>query len=75
MPGGGAARRGAMLAMPLLVMNMGGEMVYILEQRLHAQNIPVEKSRKGDARMTFVWQLLSVLTLWFFVLPTSALQS
>merc|ERR1712224_870337 len=26
--------------------NMGGEMVYILEQRLHAQSIPAEKSKK-----------------------------
>jgi hypothetical protein len=35
-----------MLAMPLIVMNMGGEMVYILEQRLHAQKIPAEKTQK-----------------------------
>lgn len=37
---------GALLAMPMLVINMGGEMVYILEQRLRAQKIPQEKSRK-----------------------------
>lgn len=37
---------GMQLAMPMLVINMGGEMVYILEQRLRAQSIPVEKSRK-----------------------------
>lgn len=36
----------AMLAMPMVVINMGGEMVYILEQRLSAQNIPREKSNK-----------------------------
>lgn len=49
-PGGsGGTSSGALLAMPMLVMNMGGEMVYILEQRLHAQSIPVEKSRKGEA--------------------------
>lgn len=28
-------------------MNMGGEMIYILHQRLQAQSIPEEKSRKG----------------------------
>ncbi|KXZ46265.1 hypothetical protein GPECTOR_45g135 [Gonium pectorale] len=34
------------LAMPLLVVNLGCEMVYILEQRLKAQNIPADKSCK-----------------------------
>ncbi len=33
--------------MPLLVINMGGEMLYILEQRLRAQSIPEEKSLRG----------------------------
>lgn len=37
---------GSQLAMPILVINMGGEMIYILHQRLQAQNIPEEKSRK-----------------------------
>jgi hypothetical protein len=32
--------------MPMLIVNMGGEMVYILEQRLHAQNVPVDKSKR-----------------------------
>ncbi|CAM9748051.1 unnamed protein product, partial [Heterosigma akashiwo] len=32
--------------MPLLVINMGGEMVYILQQRLNAQNVPDEKASK-----------------------------
>jgi hypothetical protein len=32
--------------MPFLIANLGGEMVYILEQRLQAQNIPKEKSCK-----------------------------
>jgi len=36
----------SLLAMPFLVTNLGGEMVFILEQRLHAQNIPKEKSNK-----------------------------
>ena len=33
--------------MPMLIVNMGGEMVYILEQRLHAQNVPLDKSKRG----------------------------
>jgi hypothetical protein len=32
--------------MPFLILNFGGEMIYILEQRLHAQNIPKDKSNK-----------------------------
>ena len=38
---------GADMAMPIVLINMGGEMLYILEQRLHAQKISTEKSRKG----------------------------
>eukprot|EP00304_Pavlova_gyrans_P012864 CAMPEP_0206048376 /NCGR_PEP_ID=MMETSP1466-20131121/23937_1 /ASSEMBLY_ACC=CAM_ASM_001126 /TAXON_ID=44452 /ORGANISM="Pavlova gyrans, Strain CCMP608" /LENGTH=388 /DNA_ID=CAMNT_0053423427 /DNA_START=53 /DNA_END=1219 /DNA_ORIENTATION=- len=34
------------LAMPLLIVNMGGEMVYILEQRLEAQSVPKEKGQR-----------------------------
>lgn len=34
--------------MPFLVLNMGGEMVYILDQRLRAQKIDVEKSKTGS---------------------------
>mmetsp|Transcript_7727 Transcript_7727/g.12356 ORF Transcript_7727/g.12356 Transcript_7727/m.12356 type:complete len:402 (+) Transcript_7727:65-1270(+) len=33
-------------AMPMLIVNLGGEMMYILEQRLRAQAIPPEKSKK-----------------------------
>ncbi|XP_065057182.1 protein OSCP1-like [Rhopilema esculentum] len=32
--------------LPMLFLNLGGEMMYILDQRLRAQNIPKEKSRK-----------------------------
>ncbi|KAK3096796.1 hypothetical protein FSP39_003360 [Pinctada imbricata] len=32
--------------LPLLFINLGGEMIYILDQRLRAQNIPDEKSKK-----------------------------
>uniref|UniRef100_A0A914YAM1 OSCP1 n=1 Tax=Panagrolaimus superbus TaxID=310955 RepID=A0A914YAM1_9BILA len=34
------------LAMPLLIINLGGEMSYILEQRLQAQNVIEDKSVK-----------------------------
>lgn len=37
---------GSQLAMPIIVLNMGGEMIYILHQRLEAQQVPPEKSRK-----------------------------
>jgi hypothetical protein len=37
---------GPMHCMPLVVINMGGEMVYILEQRLFAQNVGPDKSKK-----------------------------
>ncbi|XP_014279076.1 protein OSCP1 [Halyomorpha halys] len=32
--------------LPFLFLNLGGEMIYILDQRLRAQNIAIEKSRK-----------------------------
>ena len=32
--------------MPFLIINYGGEMIYILEQRLHSQQIKVEKAQK-----------------------------
>jgi hypothetical protein len=36
----------ALRVMPFVIINLGGEMVYILEQRLRAQNIPPDKSVK-----------------------------
>lgn len=33
-------------AMPILIINMGGEMLFILHQRLRAQSVDVEKERK-----------------------------
>lgn len=36
----------ALLAMPLIVTNLGCEMVYILDQRLKAQSIPTDKAAK-----------------------------
>uniref|UniRef100_A0A8C7MCY4 Organic solute carrier partner 1 n=1 Tax=Oncorhynchus kisutch TaxID=8019 RepID=A0A8C7MCY4_ONCKI len=32
--------------LPLLFINLGGEMLYILDQRLRAQNIPADKAKK-----------------------------
>jgi hypothetical protein len=40
---------GADHCMPPLILNMGGEMLYILEQRLQAQNIAGEKSARGKS--------------------------
>lgn len=37
----------AQFCMPMLIVNMGGEMVYILEQRLTAQNVAGDKSKRG----------------------------
>nr|XP_046171801.1 LOW QUALITY PROTEIN: protein OSCP1-like [Oncorhynchus gorbuscha] len=34
--------------LPLLFINLGGEMLYILDQRLRAQNIPADKAKKAD---------------------------
>lgn len=52
LPGDGGWRlaTGAMSArtLPLLFLNLGGEMLYILDQRLRAQSIPGEKARKGE---------------------------
>ena len=33
--------------LPLLFLGLGGEMLYILDQRLRAQSIPPDKARKG----------------------------
>ncbi|KAK1156843.1 protein OSCP1-like isoform X1 [Acipenser oxyrinchus oxyrinchus] len=38
----------SMRTLPLLFINLGGEMLYILDQRLRAQNIPADKARKAD---------------------------
>lgn len=46
----------ALLGMPVLLLNMGGEMVYILEQRLQAQSINAEKSKRGKS-LYIIWTL------------------
>lgn len=38
----------AAYAFPILYLNYGGELIYIIEQRLHAQEISAEKSTKGE---------------------------
>ena len=42
-----APPRGHLLAMPVLILNLGLEMIYVLEQRLRAQAIPADKGRRG----------------------------
>jgi len=37
----------SMQTLPILLINLNGEMIYILEQRLRAQNIPPPKIKKG----------------------------
>ena len=37
---------GSLLASPIIIINMGGEMIYILDQRLKAQKIPQNKASK-----------------------------
>ena len=37
---------GHMNLMPFIILNMGGEMIFILEHRLRAQDIPKERSSK-----------------------------
>jgi hypothetical protein len=37
---------GSLYAMPIILLNMGGEMTYILQQRLFAQSVEDEKARK-----------------------------
>ncbi|TMW57618.1 hypothetical protein Poli38472_003543 [Pythium oligandrum] len=37
---------GSLMTMPMLIINMGAEMIYVLDQRLKAQNIPRDKSTK-----------------------------
>lgn len=37
---------GSQWTMPIIIINMGGEMVYILQQRLQAQNVTDDKANK-----------------------------
>ena len=40
-------------AMPFLIYNLGGEMIYILEQRLDAQKIEIDKAKKGKSQRSW----------------------
>lgn len=42
--------RMAQQAMPLLALNLSGEMVYILAHRLQAQNIAIDKQQRGTRK-------------------------
>jgi hypothetical protein len=47
-------------ALPLLFINLGGEMLYVLDQRLSAQKIQNDKARKSMIIVCFAfktWQL------------------
>lgn len=37
--------------LPILFFNLGGEMLYILDQRLRAQDIRQEKAMKGERKL------------------------
>jgi hypothetical protein len=50
-------------AMPFLIYNLGVEMVYILVQRLKAQNITPDKSVKGIRTLKQSFMMLLVLFL------------
>lgn len=50
--------------MPIIILNMGGEMIYILHQRLQAQTVQDEKAKKvlGDVvRAMFSAQFIAEL--------------
>lgn len=34
-------------SLPILIINLGGEMFYVLDQRLKAQKIPPDRAQKG----------------------------
>lgn len=36
--------------LPLLFLNMSGEMIYVLDQRLRAQAVPLDKAKKGNLK-------------------------
>ena len=38
----------ALKSLPIQFLNLGGEMMYIIDQRLRAQEIPKERADKGN---------------------------
>ena len=41
--------------LPLLYLNLGGEMMYVLDQRLHAQKVDGAKRAKGQFRVVGIF--------------------
>ena len=81
-PGSGAKRQRLLIVrdylakmslktLPLLFINLGGEMMYILDQRLRAQNIPQEKAQKGLSLVLLPVPLLALGTTTTTSVPLS----
>lgn len=47
-------------SLPLIILNLGGEMFYVLDQRLEAQNVPIAKGRKS-----MVYRTHSQVLFWY----------
>jgi len=56
----------SLYTLPMLFFNLGGEMLYVLDQRLKAQNILEDKANKG--------KLILKQTLLAFLTPHSSMQ-
>lgn len=50
---------------PILYLNLGGELMYIIEQRLQAQEITADKTAKG---MGFIGYLFNLVTGVFILI-------
>lgn len=53
--------------LPLLFINLGGEMLYILDQRLRAQNIPADKAKKGRWQLIYTRELMKQVMSSFYL--------
>lgn len=43
-------------ALPLQFLNLGGEMMYVIDQRLRAQAIPENQATKGETTVAFDYE-------------------
>lgn len=43
-----SASKMTLRALPFQFLNLGGEMMYIIDHRLRAQNIPTDRANKGE---------------------------
>lgn len=50
-------------AFPILYLNLGGEMMYIIEQRLQAQEITTDKTAKGGRQFNNLKKLFKLSSL------------